>query len=91
MPIVVVFFSVLLPRVVLLLLWFFSNWFTTITLNWVLVLAGFILLPYSLLWYTAVQNWYGGTWGAVQIGVMILAVLFDLGAFKSTSVRRPRE
>jgi hypothetical protein len=70
------------PRVVIAVLWFFSNWFSSVSDNLILPILGFIFLPYSFLWYSAVINWYGGEWGFIQIVVMIIAVMMDLGASK---------
>lgn len=78
MPILFFLFALFLPRVVIALLWIFSSWFAPVQ-SIVIGLAGFLFLPYTLLWYTAVENWYNGTWGPLQIVVLVLAVLADLG------------
>jgi hypothetical protein len=46
-------------------------------------LLGFIFLPMTLLWYTAVQNWYGGEWGALQVIGIVIALLIDLSPASS--------
>lgn len=76
------------PRVVIVLLWLFSDWFSSFSDNIVLPILGFIFLPYSFLWYSVVVNWYGGEWGVMQGLIMVLAVLFDLGASGDTVRRR---
>jgi len=76
------------PRVVLAVLWIFTGWFNNMFDNYFLPILGFVLLPYSLLWYSAVMNWYGGEWGFLQIVVMIVAVLTDLGANKESVTKK---
>lgn len=71
-----------LPRLVIALLYFFTEWFTGIFNHWLWILLGFIFLPYTLLWYTAVQHWWGGAWGPLQIAGMAIAVILDLSSSK---------
>lgn len=44
---------------------------------WVL---GFVFAPSSFLWFCAVQNWYGGQWGILQIIVLVFALMSDFGS-----------
>jgi hypothetical protein len=39
---------------------------------------GFVFLPTSFLWYTAVQNWNGGEWGVLQIVLLVIALSIDV-------------
>lgn len=75
------------PRVVIVLLWLMTDWFSAFSNQFVLPILGFIFLPYSFLWYSAVLNWYGGEWGLMQSLIMVVAVLCDLGA-SGDSLRR---
>ena len=70
------------PRLAIAVLWLFTGWFSTVSDSIVITLLGFIFLPYSFLWYSAVIHWFGGEWGFLQIVVMVIAVLTDLGAGK---------
>jgi hypothetical protein len=78
MPCLFAVLALLTPRLVLLVLWFFTTWFQGMfdTLLWPIL--GFIFLPTSLLWYSAVMNWWGGEWGTVQIIGIVIAILIDL-------------
>lgn len=78
MPCLFAVLALLAPRLVLLVLWFFTTWFQGMfdTLLWPIL--GFIFLPTSLLWYSAVMNWWGGEWGTVQIIGIVIAILIDL-------------
>jgi len=84
----VVLAGLVAPRLVIVVLWFFTEWFGSVSDNFVLPLLGFIFLPYSFLWYSAVINWYGGDWGFMQIAIMVIAVMFDLGASKESVTKR---
>ncbi len=66
------------PRIVVLVLWFFTHWFKGIfdTVLWPIL--GFIFLPTTLLWYTAVQHWYNGEWTFIPIAGIVLALIIDL-------------
>lgn len=87
MPLLLLLFGLLLPRITALLLWLLSDWFVQAYDNWIIPLLGFIFLPYSMLWFSAVQNWFGGVWGPWQMVFMIIAVLMDLASYSQT--RRP--
>lgn len=78
MPCLFAFIALLAPRVVVVLLWFFTSWFQGIFATMLWPVLGFIFLPTTLLWYTAVHNWYGGVWGPIQIVVLVIAILIDM-------------
>ena len=78
MPLLVVILALLLPRVTIALVWLFTNWFTGMFSNAVFPILGFIFLPTTLLWYSAVQHWFGGEWGIVAVAGAIVALIIDL-------------
>jgi len=73
-----VVFALFTPRLVVALLWFLSTWFTGMFTTIVWPILGFIFLPTTLLWYSAVQHWFGGEWTLVPIAGIIVAVLIDV-------------
>ena len=77
MPCLLALFALFIPRVVIVVIWFFSNWLQAAfdTLLWPVL--GFIFAPTVLLWYSVVVNVYGGIWSAVPIIGMVIAVLID--------------
>ena len=77
MPCLIVLIALLAPRILILLLYFFSSWFDGLFANLLWPILGFIFLPTTLLWYTVVQNVYDGVWGGLQILGLIVAVLID--------------
>ena len=78
MPCLLALIALLTPRILILGLWFLSNWFQGIfdTLLWPVL--GFVFLPTTLLWFTAVQHWFGGEWGTVPIIGLVVALLIDV-------------
>jgi hypothetical protein len=77
MPVLLVLFSLFVPRLVVAILWFFTTWFRGMfdTLLWPIL--GFIFLPTTLLWYSAVQHWFGGQWTLWPIVGLVVALLID--------------
>jgi hypothetical protein len=78
MPCLFVAVALIAPRFAIAVLWFFTSWFEGIFSSILWPVLGFIFLPMSLLWYTAVQNWFGGEWGVLQVVGIVIAVLIDL-------------
>ena len=80
--------ALFVPRLVVAALWFFTHWFDGLfdTLLWPVL--GFLFAPTTLLWYSVVENVYGGAWGTLQIVVLVVALMLDLSP--STSKRRKK-
>lgn len=82
MPCLLVVLALSVPRLVVALLYVFSSWFAGVVQPPVLAILGFLFLPTSLLWYSAVHHWYAGVWGPWQIAGGVVAVLLDLGPLR---------
>lgn len=87
MPCLLVVLALSVPRLVVALLYVFTEWFRGMLPEPapgmpIFGILGFLFLPTTLLWYTAVQHWWHGVWGPWQIGGVILAVVLDLGPLK---------
>jgi hypothetical protein len=78
MPRLLALVALMAPRVVIVVLYFFTTWFQGIFDNLLWPILGFIFLPTTLIWYTAVQNWYGGEWGTLQIIGIVVALAVDV-------------
>jgi len=78
MPCLLVLIALCIPRVVIGLLWFFSTWFNGIFATPLWPLLGFIFLPTTLLWYTAVVHWFGGQCVLIPLIGIVIALLIDL-------------
>ena len=74
-----------LPRGLILGLWFLSDWFDGLfdTLLWPIL--GFFFLPTTLLWYSAVQHWFGGEWSLWPIVGLVIALLIDVSPAKDAA------
>jgi hypothetical protein len=78
MPCLLALVALAMPRLVIALLWFLTGWFrgTFGTMLWPIV--GFIFLPTTLLWYSAVQHWFGGVWSLWPVVGLIVALMIDI-------------
>lgn len=78
MPCLFVVLALAAPRLVIVLLWLFTHWFRGLfdTALWPIV--GFIFLPTSFLWFTAVQRWFGGEWTLWPIVGLVIALMIDM-------------
>jgi len=77
MPIFIIL-GIFLPRLAAILLYFFTNWFSGIFQTWYWPLLGFIFMPYTMLWYSVVVNWYDGVWGTLQIVGLVVTAVIDM-------------
>lgn len=78
MPCLFALIALAAPRVVILALWFFSNWFRGMFSSLLFPVIGFIFLPTTMLWYTAVQHWWGGQWSLWPIVGLVIALMIDV-------------
>jgi hypothetical protein len=88
MPCIVALLALLTPRLLIVLLWFLTTWFRGMfpTLLWPVL--GFVFLPTTLLWYSAVQHWFGGQWTLWPVIGLVVALLIDVSP---ASGRRARQ
>lgn len=87
MPCLLTIIALAAPRLVIALLWLLTGWFRGIFPSILWPILGFVFLPTTLLWYTAVQHWFGGQWTLWPIVGIVIALLIDL----SPASRRRRE
>lgn len=80
MPLLLGIIGVFFPRLVIALLWLLSNWFTGVFQTRLWPILGFLFLPLTLLWYSAVEKWWGGEWNWWRIAILIVAIVADLGS-----------
>jgi hypothetical protein len=87
MPCLVAILALATPRLVIALLWFFTNWFNGVfdTILWPIL--GFIFLPTTLLWYSAVQHWFGGQWTFWPIAGLVVALAIDVSPARARRKR----
>jgi hypothetical protein len=85
MPILLGFFALFVPRLVILVLWFFTDWLRGLFDTRLWPILGFIFLPTTLLWYSAVQHWFGGQWTFWPIVGLVFALMLDIGQGRGRS------
>ncbi len=78
MPCLLAILALATPRLLVGLLWFFSRWFDGVFPSMLWPVLGFIFLPTTLLWYTAVQHWFQGQWTLWPIVGLVVALVIDI-------------
>ncbi len=87
MPCLFVLFALITPRLAIVLLWLFTFWFKGMFHGPMWPVLGFVFLPTTFLWYTAVLHWWGGVWSLWPIIGLVIALMVDVSP---TSHRRRR-
>jgi len=87
MPLLIALIALLLPRLTIVVLWLFTNWFDGVFPSVLWPILGFIFLPLTTLWYSVVQHSFGGHWDVIPIAGLVIAVLIDISP---TRYRRRR-
>lgn len=88
MPCFLVVLALMTPRLVIAVLWFFTAWFRGMFDSLLWPVLGFVFLPTSMLWYSAVQHWFGGEWTLWPVVGMVIALMIDLSP--ASGRREPR-
>lgn len=78
MPCLFALLALLTPRLVVALLYFFTTWFQGMFASLLWPILGFIFLPTTLLWYSAVQHWFGGQWSLWPVVGLVIALMIDV-------------
>src|SRR6266480_232529 len=70
------------PRLVLFLLWIFSNVLSRAFDSWIIPILGFFLLPWTTLTYAALWDWGSGNHvTGFEWFFVVLAFVIDLGSY----------
>ncbi len=86
MPCLFFLLALAAPRLVVVVLWFATHWFRGLFPSVLWPVIGFVFLPTTLLWYTAVHNWFGGNWTFWPVVGLVVALGIDV----SPATRAPR-
>lgn len=81
MPCLLAVLALIFPRVLIGVLYLFTEWFTGVFDTALWPVLGFIFLPVTTLWYSVVINNYGGQWTTGNIVIMVIAILIDMGSW----------
>lgn len=84
MPCLVTLIVLLFPRVILVLIWLFSNYLDRAYHNMVIPLLGFIFLPITTIVYAWLVN-SGLPIAGFNLVILIIAVLLDAGSHGSSA------
>jgi len=87
MPCLLVLLTLAFPRVVLIVLFLFTNYLQRAYTNLLWLLLGFVFLPVTTIAYAWIVNSHAPVEG-VYLVVIILSVLVDLGLVGSHRIRR---
>ena len=85
MPLLLLLLGFFFPRLIIVLLWFFTGWFGRAFDGILLPLLGLIFLPLTTLWYGISETYFDGS---MQTVGLIVAVLLDLGIVGSRARRK---
>jgi hypothetical protein len=88
MPCLIVLLALITPRLVIALAWFFTTWFTGMFPTPLWPVLGFVFLPTTLLWYTAVLHWWGGQWSLWPVVGIVIAIMIDVSPASGRRRRR---
>ncbi|MFN2397167.1 MAG: hypothetical protein ABR543_00765 [Gemmatimonadaceae bacterium] len=83
MPCLLALIALAAPRLVIFLLWFATSWFSGMFASLVWPVLGFFFAPTTLLWYSAVQHWFGGGWSFWPVAGLVVAIMIDLSPASS--------
>ncbi len=89
MPCLFAILALAFPRVAIILLWLFTNFFTGVYHGIIIPVVGFLILPMTLIVYTYMQNRHMPL-GVTQLIVLFIAVVIDLGLVGGGSTYRRR-
>jgi hypothetical protein len=88
MPCLLGLIALIAPRLTIAILWLLTGWFRGMFDNLLWPILGFLFLPTTLLWYSAVQHWFGGEWTLWPIVGLVVSLLIDLSPAGSKRSRR---
>lgn len=90
MPLLLALLGLFAPRFVIALLWLLSSWFEGVFETRLWPILGFLFLPLTLLWYSAVENWFGGEWSWLNLIILVVAIVSDLGSGGDAARKRSK-
>jgi hypothetical protein len=78
MPCIIALLALLAPRLLIVALWFLTTWFQGMFATLLWPILGFLFLPTTLLWYSAVQRWFAGEWTLWPVVGLVIALMIDV-------------
>jgi len=87
-PLLLAILALFTPRILVALLWFTTNWFHGLFPSLLWPVVGFLFMPTTLLWYSAVLVWFNGQWTLWPVVGIVLAIMIDLSPVSAAQGRR---
>ena len=91
MPCLVSCLALFAPRLLMVLLWIFSDWLGQAYQTTIWPLLGFFFLPYTTLAYAFAWHRGGGSIHGIGLVIVVVAVLVDLGVIGGSGHRENRK
>ena len=91
MPVIVGCLALGMPRVMLVLVWIFSNLIGTAYSTVLWPILGLFFAPLTTLAYAYAYSQTGGTLSGFWIALVVFAVLLDFGLLRSGSKRKKKD
>ncbi|MEM0994752.1 MAG: hypothetical protein AAGI49_17095 [Bacteroidota bacterium] len=88
MAFILAILGLIFPRILIVILYFFTAWFKGVFDGILIPLLGFLFMPLTVLWYSVVANYFDGAWTAISVIGMVIAVAADLGLLSSARRKR---
>ncbi|MDQ2777197.1 MAG: hypothetical protein M3Y57_20110 [Acidobacteriota bacterium] len=89
MPCLVALLAVAFPRIAIVLLWLFTNFFTGLYHGILIPVLGFLFLPLTLIVYTYFQRTHAAM-SSTELVFLFIAVIVDLGLIGGGTFGRRR-
>ena len=88
MPCLLAVLVVAFPRVAIVLLYLFTNFFSGVFNTILIPILGFLFLPLTLIAYTYIHNAHMAIQGVTSLVILFIAVILDLGLVGGAARRR---
>ena len=90
MPCLASIFALMFPRVMIVILWFMTDWFHGVFQSFLWPILGVLFAPFATLWYGVVFHNFQGEWNIASIAGMVVALAFDFGMIGSSARKRKK-
>ena len=88
MPCLLALLAAFFPRVVIVLVFLFNDYFIRAYETWYWPVLGFIFMPFTMLAYAFAMNTTDGRVSGVYLVIVVIAVLMDLGSWSGVGARK---
>ena len=75
----IAFIGLLLPRILMVFIFFLTDWFPLAYRTWIWPLLGFLFMPYTTLAYMAAMLKNNGSLSGWWLALFIVAIVVDIG------------